>query len=84
VRLAHSSGKEIICDRERGICHFEYNKYKNGKKESVCAVFESLESVKAKLALVGELGFMGISFDVMNVPVEYLMMFETMFSRPEL
>ena len=48
------------------------------------AVFESLESVKAKLALVGELGFMGIIFNVMTVPVEYLMMFETTFSRPQL
>ncbi len=83
-RLAHSSGKEILYDEERGICHFEYNKYRNGKKESVRVVFEALENIKAKLALVGELGFMGISFDVMNVPVEYLMMFETMFSRPEL
>ena len=80
--LAHSAGKEIHYDRERGICHFEYNKYKNGNKETVRAVFEAPENAKAKLALVGELGFMGISFDVMNIPVEYLMMFETMFSRP--
>lgn len=82
--LAHSAGKEIICDAERGVCHFEYNKYKNGQKEAVRVLFEDLENIKAKLALVGELGFMGISFDVMNIPVEYLMMFETMFSRPGL
>ncbi len=82
-RLAHSSGKEILCDSERGICYFEYNKYKNGKKETVRASFEDLENIKSKLALAGELGFMGISFDIMNVPVEYLMMLEAMFSRPE-
>lgn len=81
-RLAHTSGKEILYDRERGICHFEYNKYKNGKKEAVNVRFEALENIKAKLELVGELGFMGISFDVMNIPTEYLMMFETSFNRP--
>lgn len=82
-RLAYSSGKEIQDDSERGICHFEYNKYRGGKKETVRVCFESLENVKAKLSLVGELGFMGISFDIMNIPVEYLMMFETMFSHPD-
>lgn len=83
-RLAHSSGKEILYDKERGICHFEYNKYKNGKKETVEVRHEALENIKAKLELAGELGLMGISFDVMNIPIEYLMMFETMFNRPRL
>ena len=83
-RLAYTSGKNIEYDEKLGICHFEYNKYKNGKGESVKVRYEAPENVKAKLSLVGELGFMGISFDIMSVPVEYLMMFETMFSHPEL
>ena len=83
VRLAHTSGKEILYNEEGGVCHFEYNKYRGGRKETVRTCFEAPENVKAKLALVGELGFMGISFDIMNIPVEYLMMFETMFSHPD-
>ncbi len=48
-----------------------------GKDE---AVLESLENTKAKLELCAELGFMGIAFDIRNVPVEYLMMYTAMFS----
>lgn len=81
-KIARTSGMEINCDSERGICHFSYNKYRAGKKETVRVAYESLENIKAKLTLAGELGFMGISFDIMNVPVEYLMLFETMFSHP--
>ena len=82
VAQAYSCGLEILEDSEKGICHFSYNRYKAGKKEIMQVVFESLENVKSKLEAVGEYGFMGISFDIMNVPIEYLMMFETMFSRP--
>ncbi len=81
-RLARTSGSDISYDAERGICHFTYNKYIGGKKESVRVAYESLENIKAKLTLAGELGFMGISFDIMNIPTEYLMLYETMFSHP--
>lgn len=81
-RVARTSGSEISHDKERGICHFSYNRYIGGKKERVRVAYESLENIKAKLALAGELGFMGISFDIMNIPTEYLMLFETMFSHP--
>lgn len=80
--LAQSSGKEILHDEERMMCHFDYNKYTAGKRELVNVYYESPENVKAKLDLVGELGFMGITFDIMRIPVEYLMMFSTMFSVP--
>lgn len=82
VDLAYASGREISYDDEKKICHFSYNKYRAGKRETVRVAYESLENLKAKLRLVGELGFMGISFDVMKVPVEYLMLFESMFSHP--
>jgi spore germination protein len=81
-RLARTSGAEISNDSERGICYFTYNKYIGGKKETVKVAYESLENIKAKLDLAGELGFMGISFDIMNIPTEYLMLYETMFSHP--
>ena len=81
-RLAYSAGREILYDEDKGINYFHYNKYRAGKRETVRVAYESLENIKAKLELAGELGFMGISFDIMRVPVEYLMMFETMFQRP--
>lgn len=81
-RLAQNSGKEILYDEESKMCHFDYNKYTAGKREVVNVYYESPENVKAKLDLVGELGFMGITFDIMRIPVEYLMMFSAMFSTP--
>lgn len=82
IELAQSSGKEILYDDEKKICHFSYNKYTAGKRDEVEVRYESAENAKAKLDLIGELGFMGITFDIMRVPVEYLMMFSTMFSLP--
>ena len=41
--------------------------------------FESLKNTKAKLDLVWELGYMGISFDIMRVPIQTLMLFASMF-----
>lgn len=41
---------------------------------------ESVENTKAKLECLSELGFMGISFDMMRVPLCEVMMFTAMFS----
>jgi spore germination protein len=81
-KLAQAAGKEILYDEDKKTCHFDYNKYKAGKRETVNVYYESAENVKAKLDLIGELGFMGITFDIMRVPVEYLMMFAVMFNSP--
>ena len=82
VRLAHTSGQEITYDGEKMVCHFSYNRYRGGKKESVSVFYDSLENIKAKLSLVGELGLMGISFDIAHIPTSTLMMFEATFNRP--
>lgn len=81
-KLAHTSGQEIKYDGEKMISYFNYNKYRGGKKESVRVAYDALENIKAKLSLVGEFGFMGISFNIMHIPTPYLMLFETMFNRP--
>ena len=83
-KLAHLSGREILEDKERGISYFDYNKYKGGKQETVRVAYESPENIKAKLELLAELGYMGICFDIMHIPTEYLMMFNSMFSRPRI
>jgi len=81
-KLAYNAALEIKNNKDYGISTFEYNRYKKGKREVVRVVYESLENIKAKLELVGELGFMGVTFDIMNVPTEYLMMLECMFKKP--
>lgn len=82
-RLASASRREILYDEEKKICHFDYNKYLGGRREAVKVRYESPENVKAKLDLIGELGLMGICFDIMRIPVEYLVMFESLFSPAE-
>ncbi len=82
IKTAEGSGREILIDRESGVCYYDFNRYKAGKKTPTRVTFESLENAKAKLGLVAELGLMGITFDIMRVPLQYLMMFEVMFTKP--
>ena len=88
--FAYSSGKYIekrealrICDRKHGeIVPDEQSKLQTasyGKHKRREIVFESLENTKAKLELISELGFMGISFDIGRVCIADLMMATSMF-----
>lgn len=79
--LAYTSRCEIKKDENEGFCYFDINKYRFGKRESIRVKYESLENIKAKLCRIGELGFMGIHFDIMNIPIEYIMLFEVMFTK---
>ena len=79
MKLAYSAKSEISFDENTLLCSFECNKYRSGKREPAKFVFESLENTKAKLELVSELGFMGISIDIMRCPISYLLMFNSMF-----
>ena len=88
--FAYSGGKYIerrdaarICDRKRAdILHddermLEYVSFGKHKKRRI--VSESLGNTKAKLELVSELGFMGISFDIGRVYYPDLMAAASMF-----
>ena len=77
VRAAAKLGVHIERDDTTGVCSYSYNG-KRGEPHTVR--FESLNNVKAKLSLLGELGFMGISFDIMRCPTEHLMMYNALFS----
>lgn len=83
IRLARGAGREIDYDDALKISSFEYNRYLGGKREGVRVAYEPPENIKAKLDLVRELGYMGISFDIMHIPTEYLLMLEELFSHPE-
>lgn len=72
--LAARSGKEIRRDTKTGTCRFDYKRVRGGRMKETAVVFESLENVKAKLELISELGFMGVSFDIMRAPTDHLMM----------
>ena len=78
--LAYKTQKPIEYDPERMICGFEYTKYGRGERTPVRVTYESPENIKAKLALAAELGFMGMSFDIMRIPTEYLMMISASFA----
>jgi hypothetical protein len=82
MKIAHTSKCEIFHDTESKLSRFEYNKYSLGKREPKSVCFESLENVKAKLEIINELGYMGISFDVGYTPLAHLMMFDAMFRQP--
>ena len=74
MRITDKKRGEIALDGEKKIQIASYGKHK--KRE---IIYESLENTKAKLELVSELGFMGISFDIGRVCIADLMMAASMF-----
>lgn len=67
---ARKSRAEI--KKDRGLmCEFSV-----GQKRYV---YPSLENIKANLELVGELGFMGVSFDIMRSPTSHFLAFNDLY-----
>lgn len=71
--IAYKTHREILYDPQKMISHFEYNKFSGSGKEPTRVAFDSPENTKAKLDLVSELGYMGISYDIMRSPTSDLM-----------
>ena len=78
--IAYRMRSKIEYDPERMICSFDYASFGRGERGRTTVRYEAMENIKAKLDLAGELGFMGISFDIMRVPIEHLMMISTSFA----
>ena len=74
VRLCDKRRAETVYDDERLLKRASFGKHKRRE-----IIFESLENTKAKLELVSELGFMGISFDIGRVCTSDLMIAASMF-----
>ena len=74
MRITDKKHGEISEDRERKLQIASYGKHKRRE-----IILESLENTKAKLELVSELGFMGISFDIGRICIPDLMMAASMF-----
>ena len=74
IRITDKKHGEICEDKNKKLQIASYGKHK--KRE---IVYESLENTRAKLELVSELGFMGISFDIGRVCISDLMIAAGMF-----
>ncbi len=70
-KLAWNKNAEIMHDDDKKISYFAAG----GKK----IYFESMENIRAKLQLISELGYMGISFDIMRVPMSTVMIYNSLF-----
>lgn len=81
--LAYRTGSEISISECGKSCSFSYNKYKNGEGMTETVSFPSLVSIRKKMALAAELGYMGFSFDISTVPVPYLSMLNSEFARAD-
>lgn len=62
-------------DKERGILIAQ-----DRAKPSPSLIMESLENLKAKLGLISELGFLGVSFDISRAPINELLMLRAVFN----
>lgn len=71
LNIARSNKLKIETDEKRGISKFKH------KDKTVR--YTSLKSIVKRLSLLSELGYMGISFDIMRVPLSYLMIYNAMF-----
>ncbi len=78
-RLIRARGISPQYSESTKCCHFALNRYSGGKREEIFANFPAPENTKAKLELLGELGYMGVSFDITRTPVYHLMMFNSLF-----
>jgi len=74
MRIADRRRAQTVYDDERMMKRACFGKHKRRE-----IVFESLANTKAKLELVSELGFMGISFDIGRVCIPDLMIAASMF-----
>ena len=79
--IAYRNGCDILYDPDKKICHFSYHERSGGMWKEREIFFESPENNEAKLSLCGELGFMGVSFDIERIDVASLMMINTMFRK---
>ena len=79
IAQARKDGREIKHDKESLVCYFDTERRKRDGKKSSRTIFEAMKNTKAKLDLAGELGYMGISFDIMRSATSDIMMMNSLF-----
>lgn len=75
---AYRVAGELKYDNDGMICYYNTRRYRQAKGGGRVA-FASLENIKAKLELLAQLGYIGISYDIMRTPTEWLLMALSMF-----
>lgn len=83
LKTAYKSAEDISLDEERGLCYFHYNSYKGGRRRNNKISYPSLYAIKSEFEDISDLGYVGIAFDMENVPVSYLCMFNCLFARAD-
>ena len=81
--LCYRCGSRLSLDKNSLQSGFEYTRYRNGASEKIDISFPSLKLIKAELEALCELGFMGIGFDVDNLPISNLILFGYLFARAD-
>ena len=74
MRILDRKHAEIECDGAAKVIKATYGRHKRRE-----VLYESLENTKAKLDLVSELGFMGVSFDIGRICIQDLMAMASSF-----
>ena len=80
-RLMQTRGIESVYNDGAKTASFSLKQYFGGKNKEAIAKFPTPENTKAKLELLGELGYMGVSFDIERSPVSSLVAFNSFFQR---
>ena len=75
---AYRVAGELKYDKEKMICYYNTKRYRT-KTNNTLVAFPSLENIKAKLELITQRGYMGISFDIFRSPIEWLLMSLSLF-----
>lgn len=68
MRIIDRKHPKLTCDTEAKVIRASYGRHKRRE-----VIYESLENTKAKLDLVSELGYMGVSLDIGRVCIPDLM-----------
>ena len=74
MRILDRKRAEIECDGAAKVIKASYGRHKRRE-----VLYESLENTKAKLDLISELGFMGVSFDIGRICIQDLMAMASSF-----
>ncbi len=72
IDLARRNNATTIFDEKSLISHFV-----DKKRGSIG--YNSLTNIKARMDMLAELGYMGISFDIARCPLPYLLMYDSLF-----
>ena len=81
--LCYKSGLTLTTDEKSLMSEFVYTRYRTGLGEKLKISFQSLQYTKSMLERLAERGYMGICFDIDNISIAQLCMFNASFRRAD-